>query len=670
MLKYFLIILFVSTNALAFLDSIADTGKETARGVAISTAVAGLLEESIVGVQQAKSVIELKNKLEQINKQLSQIKDIDENTRKIIRGVDYSETDDLATNINRTTDHIRLVKTTLTSMCMLSPDTCTAISGITTNNQLNQIIQNQNQEAIEKQKEKTDLQRRRINMYASIKQRLETNSKLRANGQVNNYAAKLAIDLYESSFKLMLILLPIIFLGTLIFNNFFGTIEDQFEGLKNLAVYMLIAYGFKLILPFLIDLPYLVNETYKSNLSLNYDQALQKYVVSEQNSSWSFDIISVFEGIVQVLEAIVQIIVDMLFVFLSLIAPIIIMLSVMLNLGVGVKLLFGLMFILSTWNISIVACDLMVKNIITSDWNLNAFIVSLMGVTLKILAGAANILLALKSQAGGAVFGKSLGVIGNAMKSAGSKGGSAIQSYATNTGAGLEDKMIADALRSPPTVSGTVGGLALADRKLAQQQAAYENMRQAYAKAGIPDPETQRKEKEAAREQDKKQREQENAARKEEQKYARAAKILSEAKKQPSRLEGFKGGSPSELIQFSNDRTKASVDKQLEAISSKSSSGGGSSESSGFGGISTEKLAEDFEQSKSDIKDLDSALDYMDANHSEYTPEQVLSTQSLRDNIDKSRSSMLSELEKREISGDQDASEFLETGHINKKKRT
>jgi hypothetical protein len=60
----------------------------------------------------------------------------------------------------------------------LSPQVQTAINTTTTNNLLSQVVNNQNQDSIDKEKEKTDKQRRRINMYNNIKRRAEAKSKL------------------------------------------------------------------------------------------------------------------------------------------------------------------------------------------------------------------------------------------------------------------------------------------------------------------------------------------------------------------------------------------------------------------------------------------------------------------------------------------------------------
>lgn len=175
------LIVFISVKSYAFLDAIADAGKEAAQAAAVIGSMSMLLEETNVAAQQVKSLKELQDKIEAMNAQLRNMQELSEDTKKLIKGPEYSSVNELTTNIQYATEYIRTLKKVLLTVGALSPQTQTAINTTTTNNLLSQVVQNQNQEAIEKEKEKTDKQRRRINMYKNIKRRAESKSKLSGN---------------------------------------------------------------------------------------------------------------------------------------------------------------------------------------------------------------------------------------------------------------------------------------------------------------------------------------------------------------------------------------------------------------------------------------------------------------------------------------------------------
>jgi hypothetical protein len=215
--------------------------------------------------------------------------------------------------------------------------------------------------------------------------------------------ADFSVQLFNSSANIMMVLLPVIFLGRITYSGMFGGYEDHIDNIKTLLIYLVFIKGFQYLLPYLVDLPHLINSYYNSKMNFDVNQILSSFAKSEQQSSLSFDVLSLLDAVTDLLEMLVQFLVDILFLVLSLLAPIIILLSVMLNLGVGVKLLFGLYFILATWNVAIAACDVFVKEIATKNMDMNIFIVALMAVFLKIVVGLTNVLLILKSQALGGV---------------------------------------------------------------------------------------------------------------------------------------------------------------------------------------------------------------------------------------------------------------------------
>lgn len=604
-LKVIILMILISFKSFAFLDAIADAGKDAAKGAAVAGSVAALLQETGVAAKQAKNLIELKAQVDAMNAQIFQIKGLSDETKRLLKGPDYNDLDELSSNIDRTTQYIKTVKVLLTTVGVMSPETSSALSGVTMVNQLDQLIAGQTTQQIERQKEKSDLQRRRINLYKDLVYGLESKSNFgttngstlggvkgsstetvsNTQGMVSNFAAKLAIDFYDRSFQLMLLLLPLIFLGKVVFSNFFGSAEDHFDNLKTLVMYLVLMYGFKLILPYMIDLPYLISNYYSKSVVATYDNSsyFAKYVEAEKNSSWSFDFLTVVTAIIRFFEMLVQIVISALFVLLALLAPIIIMLSVMLNLGVGVKLLFGVMFIMSTWNIAIAACEIMVKEtLINSPAGVMTFITPFIGASLKILAGATNILLVLKSQAGGATFGKGIGALKNGLMSMGSRSSNSSNFAGANAAFAVADVSgsLDDKLSRMPisNESGTMAGISKAENNLKQGQARDEDLKKARENLGIVDPNEQRKKDQEAREQKQQQREENNkknqAEREQGFNYARAAKILKEAEKDPKRIEGFTGTSAKDLVDFSNAKSKEAIDTQISKISGGSDSSG------------------------------------------------------------------------------------------------
>jgi hypothetical protein len=172
-LSKIVLIVLISSKAFGFLDAIATTGKETAEAAAILGSVSSLLEETNTAAQQVKNLKELQERMEKMNSQLRDINGLSDNTKQLIKGPDYSNVNDLSTNIRYATEYIRTLRKVLLTVGILSPQAQTAINTTTTNNLLNKVVENQNQEAIEREREKADKQRRRINMYSGIKKRLE-----------------------------------------------------------------------------------------------------------------------------------------------------------------------------------------------------------------------------------------------------------------------------------------------------------------------------------------------------------------------------------------------------------------------------------------------------------------------------------------------------------------
>ena len=178
MLIKIVLFLLISSKAYCFLDAIVSAGKEAAEAGAVIGAVSSLLEETDTAAQQVKNLKELQDRIDSMNTQLREMQGLSDDTKKLIQGPEYSNVNDLATNVRYATQYIHTLKTVLMTVGALSPAAQTAINTTTTNNLLNKVVENQNQQAIETEREKSDKQRRRINMYKNIKRRTESASKL------------------------------------------------------------------------------------------------------------------------------------------------------------------------------------------------------------------------------------------------------------------------------------------------------------------------------------------------------------------------------------------------------------------------------------------------------------------------------------------------------------
>jgi uncharacterized protein Yka (UPF0111/DUF47 family) len=110
MFKYGLLILIIGSRAFAFLDSIVDTAKEAGQASAVIGSLGNLLEETNAATQQVKNLKELQDKIDLMNRQLMQMNELTEDTKKLIKGPEFSNVTDLATNVRFATEYIRTLK--------------------------------------------------------------------------------------------------------------------------------------------------------------------------------------------------------------------------------------------------------------------------------------------------------------------------------------------------------------------------------------------------------------------------------------------------------------------------------------------------------------------------------------------------------------------------------
>lgn len=479
--------------------------------------------------------------------------------------------------------------------------------------------------------------------------------------------ADYATSLYTSSANIMFVMLPIVFLGRVVYSNFFGSSEDHFDNLKTLVIYVVLIKGFQVLLPYLIDLPHLINAYYDASTKTTADEVVNAYARSEQSSSLTFDVLSFLDFITELLELVVSFLVDVLFLLFALITPIVILLSVMMNLGIGVKLLFGLFFILATWNVSLAACDVFLKQIAQNKTvELNMFIVGLSAVMLKIVAGATNMLLILKSQAASGVM-KSL-KMGMSTFSGGvsnfSQAGSKTTAYANGSYAGSGNLDAKLERMPPPNQAGTFAGVARAENRIKQAEIARQDMITARKNLGLDS---------------KKSSPPSNA--KSSSAQSASSSIAKTSSSSAESTSSFSGSSKMESSFSSNssDNSSASSNSSIQSSENQSSNSSVSAESvsqmSGREAYSWSRSSENL--STMPTKELASVMNGFSSKKNADIPftkenEPVFggykSAIADRTDFDRAYWNARNEIKNRQKSGDTEADEALQTGHIEKKK--
>lgn len=472
---------------------------------------------------------------------------------------------------------------------------------------------------------------------------------------------ELSLSMYQSSAKIMYILLPLIFLGRVVYANVFGSAEDHLENLKTVVVYFLLVGGFEIVLPYLIDLPRLISSYYDVKLNLDYDEIMQAYVVSEKKSSWSFDILSVLDGFTSILESLVQILVDLLFLLLALLTPIVILLSVMLNLGVGVKLMFGLFFILATWNVAIAACEIFLKEMaLNQKWEMNMFFVGFLAAAMKLLSGATNILMILKSQAASGVM-KSLkmgmGALSGGASTFSATGSKGSTAYAENSYSGATSFDAKLERMPPPQTAGTFAGVARAENRIRQNEIARQDMMKARDNLGL------------------------NSKQNSSQK-AQNSGGSQKSSSSISSSSSSSGSYSSDLKSSSSGNSKmessvtSSQNSQNQSSNSDNSSSADSPKISEYSGTEAAAWSKNSENLKSmSTGDLKTAMnDFSAKKDAPITANSETDNGSykrqIRDNTEYNRAywNTRNELKQRQAAGDSEADEALQTGHMDRKK--
>lgn len=475
--------------------------------------------------------------------------------------------------------------------------------------------------------------------------------------------ADYATTLYTSSANIMYVMLPVVFLGKVVYSNFFGSSEDHLENLKTLVIYFLLIKGFQAVLPYLIDLPHLINGYYDAHTKTNADQIVNAYAKSEQSSSLSFDILSFLDFVTEILEWLVSMLVDVLFLLLALMAPIVILLSVMLNLGIGIKLIFGLFFILSTWNVALAACDVLLKEMAQNKTvEMNMFIVGLSTVILKIIAGATNILMILKSQAASGVM-KSLkmgmGALSGGASSFSATGSKGSTAYAGNSYSGASSLDAKLERMPPPQTAGTFAGVARAENRIRQNEIARQDMMKARENLGLNSK----------------------------QNGSQKAQNSSGSQKSSSSISSSSSSSGSYI---SDSKTSSSGSSKMESsVTSNQNSQNQSSNSDNSSSADSRKISEysgsealSWSKNTDNLKtmstgDLKSAMNDFSAKkdapigfNQENQPSTGAYKSAISDRVDFERSyyNTRNELKQRQAAGDSEADEALQTGHMDRKK--
>ena len=479
--------------------------------------------------------------------------------------------------------------------------------------------------------------------------------------------ADYATSLYNSSASIMYVMLPVIFLGKVVYSNFFGSSEDHLENLKTLVIYFLLVKGFQQVLPYLIDLPHLINNYYDAATKTNADQIVNAYAKSEQSSSLSFDILSFLDFITEILEWLVSMLVDVLFLLLALMAPIVILLSVMLNLGIGVKLIFGLFFILSTWNVALAACDVLLKQMAQNKTvEMNMFIVGLATVILKILAGATNILMILKSQAASGVM-KSLkmgmGTLSGgaaSLASTGSKGSTAYAGGSQSGASSLDSKL---ERMPPPQTAGTFAGVARAENRIRQAEIARQDFMKARDNLGLNSKQNNSQKGQNSK----------SAANSSSQKSSSLTNSTSSASVGSYSSDSKSSASDSSNVESSLSSSQSSQNQSSNSESTSDSERKKISEYSGSEALSWSKDPDNLKSLSTG--ELKSAMnDFSSKKNAPITADHITDNGAYKSQIydrvdfEKSFWNTRNELKQRQAAGDSEADEALQSGHMDRKK--
>jgi hypothetical protein len=132
----------LSTEAQAFLDTLAQSAKETAKAAAYTEAVSELANELDDKSPVAAAALDLARRTEKLKTDVTSVYYASEEFKSLLQGPDWSS-EHLDENIRYTTRYIRRAKRLFVQLGLLGTDVATAMNTAETNSALNEMLKNQ-----------------------------------------------------------------------------------------------------------------------------------------------------------------------------------------------------------------------------------------------------------------------------------------------------------------------------------------------------------------------------------------------------------------------------------------------------------------------------------------------------------------------------------------------
>lgn len=159
------------------MDFLAKSGKDSAEAGMTLAATIELLDETGGAVEQVKTLKELKEQVDQLNDKLNTAQNLDSNVKKLVRGIDFDSTARISENIQKATQYIRLIKSTMKLAGLLSPQVQISLNTASSASTLNRIEVAINEQNIQKEKEKNEEKKVLLQNFLDIKAILDKKNK-------------------------------------------------------------------------------------------------------------------------------------------------------------------------------------------------------------------------------------------------------------------------------------------------------------------------------------------------------------------------------------------------------------------------------------------------------------------------------------------------------------
>lgn len=138
----FVVIIFFSSNSLAFLDFIGEQAKKAVEAAAYADAVAELSGELSPDNDVKDGARDIQKRAETIRSDSANLRYLSRSTKSVLNGPDWSSCR-LETNIRATTDYVRRIKRLFGRIAILGTNGAIALNTTETNVALNEVQKNQ-----------------------------------------------------------------------------------------------------------------------------------------------------------------------------------------------------------------------------------------------------------------------------------------------------------------------------------------------------------------------------------------------------------------------------------------------------------------------------------------------------------------------------------------------